>query len=94
MTDQNQEGTFIVDEDGHGVIVFLKEGVQLLGVVYDGKARVVVYRDTRDDDPYHRYELEFLQEAGWKAVLELGDSSIQKAINLFTKAKDLVASKT
>jgi hypothetical protein len=74
-----------------GTIVLLEEGVELLDVVREGDARVVVYRDTRNGR-YHWYELEFLQDSGeWTPVFRVGDKKIQEAIDLFAKAKQVAA---
>ncbi len=73
-------------------IVVLEPGLVLLDVVRQGNTRVVVYRDTRNG-LYHWYELEFLQESVWQSVFRVGDKKIQEAIDLFTKAKLVAASK-
>lgn len=76
-----------------GTVVVLEEGVELLDVVREGKTRVAIYRDTRRG-LYHWYDLEFLEESGeWKVIFSVGDKKIQEAIDLFTKAKQVVASK-
>jgi hypothetical protein len=76
-----------------GVIVVLEEGVELLDVVRDGKVRVVIYRDRREGLS-HWYELEFLEPSGeWTGIFRIGDKNIQEAIDLFTKAKLVAASK-
>jgi hypothetical protein len=80
--------TMTNDQKEFGTIVFLKEGVELLGAVREKKTRVAVYRDTREG-VYHWYELEFLTESGWKPIFRVGDSKIGEAIDLFTRARKL-----
>ncbi len=75
-----------------GTIVVLAEGVELLGVVCKGKARVVIYRDTREG-VYQWYELEFLLDSGWETILRVGDGNISDAIDLLTDARKLAADK-
>jgi hypothetical protein len=71
-------------------VVVLEPGVELLDIVREGDTRVVVYRDSRDG-VYHWYELEFLHEGAWQVIFRIGDTKIQEAIDLFTKAKKLAA---
>jgi hypothetical protein len=78
-------------EKESGAIVFLEPGVELLHAVSteNDKVRVVIYRDSRDGI-YHWYELEFLEDDGWKVVFRVGDKKLQEAIDLFIKARDFV----
>lgn len=76
------------DQKESGTIVFLEEGVELLGAVREKKTRVAVYRDTREG-VYHWYELEFLNESGWEPIFRVGDNKIGEAIDLFTRARNL-----
>jgi hypothetical protein len=79
------------DHTKFGTIVFLEDGVELLGQVGDGKVRVVVYRDTRKGI-CHWYELDFCTPSGWESIFRVGDGKLQEAIDLFTQAKALAAS--
>jgi hypothetical protein len=71
-------------------VVVLEDGVELVGTVGEGKARVVVYRDTREGI-YHWYDLEFCTANGWDIVFRVGDGKLQEAIDLFNQARKLAA---
>ena len=70
----------------------LLEGLELLDVVLDGRARVAIYQDFRDGVS-HWFILEFRgDDATWESVVCSGDKKIRTAFDRFAKAKDMALS--